>query len=308
MKILLLGYSKISKKRIIPFFKKNKIKFSVASLSYKKKISGAYKQFNSYEEGIKNSNADAVYISLPNSMHYNWAFKALSKGYNVIVDKPICKNIKQLKKLINLSIKKKKLLSEAIYFNYHKQIKKLLQIVINKSIYLINSNFIIPYPKSGILISKKFDGGVVMDMGPYISAIPRIFKLKKIKSKEIIINKNEKNLIISVNFVISYNSIIYTGSFMFGDFYKNDLEIFTKEKTYKLERVFSPPDNSKLSLTIKQKSKIKNILIKKDNCFKNYFNEVIDNINKGSFNYYHKQILEDCTFRNKYLNKTNIVK
>ena len=28
-------------------------------------------------------------------------------------------------------------------------------------------------------MSKKFQGGVLMDMGPYISSIPRLFNLKK---------------------------------------------------------------------------------------------------------------------------------
>ena len=56
-------------------------------------------------------------------MHYIWASKALSSGYHVIVDKPLCKNLKQIKNLIKLSIKKKKLISEAIFFNYHNQIK-----------------------------------------------------------------------------------------------------------------------------------------------------------------------------------------
>ena len=301
MKTLLLGYSKLSKKRIIPFFIKNKIKFSVASISNKKKINGAYNQFGSYEKGINNSNAKIAYISLPNSKHYYWAKKALSRGYNVIVDKPICKNIKQLKNLIKLSTKKKKVITEATFFNYHYQIKKLHELVKNKKIFSINSNFIIPYPSSGILVSKKLDGGVLMDMGPYISAVPRIFKLNRIKSKKIIINKNSKKLITSVNFVINFGSLYYSGSFMFGGKYKNDLEIYTKDKVFKVERVFSPPDSANLSIKITSNNEQKNIIVKKDNCFANFFNEVKKNIIKNKFNYYHKQILQDCSFRTKYL-------
>ena len=301
MKVLLLGYSKLSKKRIIPFFKKKKIKFSVASVSNRKKIEGACEQFNSYESAIKNSKANVIYISLPNSMHYIWASKALSSGYHVIVDKPLCKNLKQIKNLIKLSIKKKKLISEAIFFNYHNQIKKLHQLTKNKKIYLINFNFIIPFPNSGILISKKLDGGVLMDMGPYISAIPRIFNLKKIKSKKIILNKNKEGLITSINFVILFKTLIYSGSFMFDSYYKNELEIYIKNKTFKIERVFSPPDEVNLILKINKKNKQKNILIKKDNCFANFFNEVVKNINNNEFRYYHKQILQDCFFRSKYL-------
>ena len=43
LNFLLLGYSQIAKKRIIDVLLKNKINFSIASKSYKKKINGAKK-------------------------------------------------------------------------------------------------------------------------------------------------------------------------------------------------------------------------------------------------------------------------
>ena len=70
MKVLLLGYSAIARKRIINLFLRKKIKFSVATKSYKKKIDGTYEQFNSYDKGIRFSKADIIYISLPNSHHF----------------------------------------------------------------------------------------------------------------------------------------------------------------------------------------------------------------------------------------------
>ena len=57
-----------------------------------------------------------------------------------------------------------------------------------------SANFIIPKPtKKSILMSKKLQGGVLMDMGPYISAIPRLFNLKRLVSKKIEIKKNREN-------------------------------------------------------------------------------------------------------------------
>ena len=51
----------------------------------------------------------------------------------------------------------------------------------------IFAKFIIPKPdKKSILMSKKLHGGVLMDMGPYISSIPRLFNLKRLLKK----NKN----------------------------------------------------------------------------------------------------------------------
>ena len=102
-KVLLLGYSDLAKNKLIKTFINNKIQFSVASKSEKKNISGAYEQFQSYEEGLKHSLADIVYISLPNSFHYKWAKKALNYGYHVVIDKPICENLGRVKSLIKIA-------------------------------------------------------------------------------------------------------------------------------------------------------------------------------------------------------------
>ena len=106
MKILLLGYSNIAKKRFINYFIKKKLILYIASESFKDKIPNISKQFYSYEVALKQSDADIVYISLPNSLHYKWALKALSLGYHVVVDKPICDKTYELKEIIKISKKK----------------------------------------------------------------------------------------------------------------------------------------------------------------------------------------------------------
>ena len=66
-------------------------------------------------------------ISLPNSLHYFWAKKSLEKNYHVIIDKPATLNFRQAKDLIKLAKKKRKLLSEAVVFQYHYQIDKSIK-------------------------------------------------------------------------------------------------------------------------------------------------------------------------------------
>ena len=63
---------------------------------------------------MKTSKAKIAYISLPNSLHYVWAKKALELGYHVVVDKPICKQYLNSAKLVNLA-KKNRLISEATF-------------------------------------------------------------------------------------------------------------------------------------------------------------------------------------------------
>jgi len=297
---LLIGYSHIARKRIIEVFLKNKIEFSVASKSFKEKIKGVRKQFLNYEDALLNSDASIVYISLPNALHFYWAKKALLLGYHVVIDKPICYKISETRELIKIAKKNNKFLSEAIFYNYHAQIKKVIKILPNKKINLIKVDFIIPTPpKSSLLMSNKLKGGVIMDMGPYASSIHRIFFNKKIIYTKIDVKKNRQNLPKSFKLEIKYENKRYIGSFKFGGKYINKVVFFTNEKKITINRVFSPPDDLNLNLEILEGNKEKTLIIKKDNCFENYLFEIITKINKKKYSYYYKQIEQDHLFRDK---------
>jgi len=105
LKVLILGYSNIVRKRVLSVLKQRGIETYIASKSYKKKIHGIKKQFTSYELALKNCKPKIVYISLPNSKHFEWAKKSLNHICHTIVDKPITSNKKQLSELIDLSKK-----------------------------------------------------------------------------------------------------------------------------------------------------------------------------------------------------------
>ncbi len=302
-KILLIGYSNIAKKRYINTFLKNKIPFCVASRSYKKRIKGSYLQFDNYDKALKYSGADIVYLSLPNSMHFNWSKKVLNSGFHLIVDKPITTRTGELNHLIKIAKKKQLLLSEATFFNYHKQFELIKKYIRNLSnIEQIFVNFTIPTPKKkSLLLSKKFEGGAFMDMSPYAASINRILIKENLKKKSIIIKKNINGLIISFDVFLKYKTKIFNGTFKFGGDYKNELLIYCKNKSIEIRRIFSPPEDIKLKIQINKKDQSKIIIVKKDNCFENYLIEIIRNIRKKSYDFYNKKMLEDDNFRFKII-------
>ena len=265
MHLLILGYSNLFRRRILNVLVKNNIKFSIASKSSIKKEQNVYKWYRNYLVALNKSKADLVYISLTNSQHYYWAKKALEKGYHIIVDKPLSKNYLQAKNLVNLARKKKKLIAEANFFNYHKQFNEAVQFVngINNIKY-VNANFIIPLPKNNsILMSKKLLGGCLMDMGPYAAAIPRLFCSGRLLKMKKIIVKNKKGLVISFSILCQFKKTTYQGFFCFGGEYKSSLFFISKNKYVELERVFSPPFDKKLTIILKKKNKIYKKKLKK---------------------------------------------
>lgn len=304
MKILILGYSNIVKKRILSVFKEKKITLFIASKSYKQKIPGIKKQFKSYESALKKCKPTLVYISLPNSEHFFWAKRSLNYKYNTIVDKPITSNEKQLKELIEISKKNKKLLVESTFFNYHLQMKKIIRMHKYDGFKKIYSKFIIPKPdKKSLLMSKKFHGGVLMDMGPYISSIPRLFNFKTILNKKIKIKKNKEKLIISIKFLINFKEGEYNGVFEFGGKYKNQIKVSSKYKTSIINRVFSPPVNEKLDLKLISKRNEKIIKLKTDNCFRNFLKEILKVLREKKYYFYYKRMSDDVIFRTNLIKK-----
>ena len=162
----------------------------------------------------------------------------------------------------------------------------------------INAKFVIPKPdKKSILMSKKLQGGVLMDMGPYISSIPRLFNIKKLKKKRIKVKKNKDKLIMSIEFLMNFKEGDYNGFFKFGGKYKNQIIISNKKTKSSITRVFSPPYDENLILKLISKKKEKIIKFKKDNSFRNFFAEVLKITKEKRFNFYYNRMRYDSVFR-----------
>ena len=68
-----------------------------------------------------------------------------------------------------------------------------------------------------------------------------------------------------------------------------------------INRVFSPPDDENLNLDHIFKKRKKNIRIKKDNCFRNFFIEILKVIKEKKYNFYHKRMEQDLIFRSNLI-------
>ena len=171
-------------------------------------------------------------------------------------------------------------------------------IIKNKKILKIHVNFIIPLPpKKSILLSRRLHGGVIMDMAPYAAAIHRIFLNKKIIKKRITTKENKNKLPVEMNLKLLCENITYQGKFKFGGKYKNQIEIFYGNHKLKIKRAFSPPENDDLMLEVHKNKSIQKLMIKKDNCFRNYFNKILNSINKKRYSSFYNTILIDQKFR-----------
>ena len=119
---------------------------------------------------------DTVYIAVPNFLHFEYCKKALERGLNVIVEKPMTTNYRQAEELANLAKEKKLLLFEAIttlYFENYKKIKdwigKIGDVKLVQSQYSQYSSRYDAFKRGEILPVFDFEkaGGALMDLGLY---------------------------------------------------------------------------------------------------------------------------------------------
>ena len=98
--------------------------------------------YTDYNKFLQDDSFDTIYVGLINSLHYEYAKKALLSHKNVIVEKPFTSTLSQAKELMTLAIDNNCYLFEAIMsrysLNYEEIQKNLIQL---GDIKLIQCNF-----------------------------------------------------------------------------------------------------------------------------------------------------------------------
>ncbi len=289
MKVLIIGYSDIVKRKIIPSIQDlSHIKsFDVATRKNQKINENKLdKIFNSYEKSLEESDADIVYISLPNNMHYQYSDLALKKSKHVIVDKPAITKISELDKLYNLSKQKNLAISMSCVFNYHKAWKKFKSLSLkNNEFGVLTANFTIPKPsKNNIRMSRSLGGGALNDLGIYASTSGYLFWEKKLKNIKISEYK-KNNLNMGFTVLANYgNGKDFIGNFGFDKVYMNNVKYFGRNFNTEYKRVFSPHLDYQTFIE-KETNRDKKIYdIGVDDTFKKYLKNVTTNLNKNKVN------------------------
>ncbi|KAF9558733.1 NAD(P)-binding protein [Agrocybe pediades] len=93
---------------------------------------GIYQAFygkNAYRDLIEDPRIDAVYIPLPNSMHYEWTIKALKAGKHVLVEKPIASTPEEAREMHELADSLNLVLLEGIHTRFHPALQRVKAIV-----------------------------------------------------------------------------------------------------------------------------------------------------------------------------------
>ena len=176
MKIGIIGAGRIAQKVTKTLAKMPEIElYAVASRDLKKaqdfaKENGYMNAYGSYFDLYNDSNVELVYVCVPHSKHLEVSKDALAAGKNVLCEKPITVNAKELEELIDYAKDKPGYLAEAMWVRYMPSYQiirdALASGVIGKPSMLVASLSYSNAYKERIM-SKDLAGGALLDLGVY---------------------------------------------------------------------------------------------------------------------------------------------
>ena len=127
--------------------------------------------FGTYEALLADPEIEAVYISLPNTMHCDWSVRALEAGKHVLCEKPLSRHPDEVAAAFDTADRTGLHLSEAFMYRHNPQTKRVQQLVADGLIgelRIIRSVFSYSlYDHDNIRLRTDVEGGALMDVGCY---------------------------------------------------------------------------------------------------------------------------------------------
>lgn len=176
MKIGILGAGSIAHKmaETVRSMEKTEI-YAVASRSLEKAEDFAKqyhipKAYGNYEDMVKDSSVDLVYVATPHSHHYEHVKLCLENGRNVLCEKAFMINSAQAKEVVRIAREKKLLLAEAIWTRYmpsRELIREAVDSGIIGRVTSLTANLGYAIGNKERLVRSDLGGGALLDLGVY---------------------------------------------------------------------------------------------------------------------------------------------
>jgi predicted dehydrogenase len=253
--------------------------------------------YSSYNNGLEQSKADLVYVSLVNSEHYTWVKQSLMSGRHTIVDKPAFLNQSEALELCTLAASKDLLLAEATVWTQHPQIDRMLSLfrnsesAVSKAVALFSMP---PFSADNFRWQKDLGGGALYDLGPYFASTGRVLfggSARNVKAT-ILSHDNEVPLSFSAQATWPCGGSL-VGHFGFDTEYINRLEALNAKMHVSLNRAFTTPQDLENTLHISRGSIASSEVCDAGNSFTIFFKKISTDINNDLIQHWHQNLLDD---------------
>lgn len=309
MRLLILGYSSIVERRVIPAAAKVAAieEISIASKSRPEPADGWPKRgrfFTDYDQALQDCQADIVYLSLPNSMHEHWVMAALAAGKHVLVDKPATMDLAASERAVAEARRVRRVVAEATVFGHHPQFEALDAFFAeNGPLTQAAAQFIIPpLPTGNFRNHSELGGGCLLDMGPYAAATMRILGGGDASQVTALAGGVHPETGVDMGFSVQArlaNGGTFSGQFSFEGEYQNRLLIVGRSGSVIIERVFTPPADHKMEWRRRVRNAESVVTFEAADTFARFLEAVTSGIAGGDHERFHRDLLSDARCRAK---------
>ena len=141
-----------------------------AAIAFANEFGGAPR--SPYQGLLADPRVDAIYNSLPNSLHAEWTIRALEAGKHVLCEKPIAVNAAQAREMFAAAERTGRTLVEAFMYRSHPAVQQFLALIREGAIgpvKLIRANFSFQREADprDVRYQPSLAGGSIMDVGCY---------------------------------------------------------------------------------------------------------------------------------------------
>ena len=149
---------------------------SASGFAQRREISTVH---GSYDALLADPNVDAIYNSLPNSLHHEWTIKTLRAGKHVLCEKPFALTHTEAEEMFDEARKAKRVLVEAFMYRSHPLTHAMIDAVRGGEIgelKLIRTSFCYKTSRidGNVRFERELGGGGLMDVGCYCISFSRM--------------------------------------------------------------------------------------------------------------------------------------
>lgn len=309
IRIGILGKANIAVKAVIPALIDLSDLFEITAIASRDLSLGNSISFQNinllegYENLIDSNLIDALYIPLPNSLHYKYIKDALLKGIHVLVEKSLVCNLEEAKELNTLAKKNDLVLLENFQFRKHGQLAYIQDILKENTLgdlRFIRSTFCFPpfQDKNNIRYQRELGGGALLDAGAYPVKISQILLGEGLYIKAANLYEDKVlgvDIYGGAQIEQKDSNVISQIAFGFDHLYQCNIEIVGNKGKLSTNRIFTAHKDIAPIIKLETQDGTKEIELPKDDHFKNmlqYFHllmnskdqrekEYSDNINQA---------------------------
>lgn len=242
--------------------------------------------FGSYQDMYEAGLIEAVYVAVPNSIHYEISKYFLSRKIPVFCEKPLASNIAQVEDMITCAKKNNTYLQEGLIPLYNPNFQmvkenlslvgKVRQVTFNFSKYSSRYDAYLR-GENPSTFRNELSNGAIMDLGVYIMAdcIGLFGKPKSIKSSAVLLDTGAD---VAGTSILEYDSFLATLSYSKASDTNNICEISGEQGILQIDQPSQPQKITFLNRVTKQEEILS---VKPKENFYYEINEMINRVQQG---------------------------